>query len=278
MSVALAAIASIGFAIWMSAGVPSRVPGLIAHVTDRFTKDMAEASRSSPGNCFLAPTMTAADVDRSCLPSDGASVLVWGDSYAAHLWLGLVNEVPTAKRMTAASCPPIVGPPATLNKGCPGVNNEVLKVIGERHLKRVVLFARWSYYDQNGTDVVGALEKTVQVLRSVGVEPIVVGPSPEWLPTLPQRMFSATFQRGGDVPRNLPDASQPAISNLDSRIASSAKVLRYSYISAVAELCTTDCATVVGSGNSADLTVYDYGHLTLAGARAIASGITPLMR
>ncbi len=102
------------------------------------------------------------------------------------------------------------------------VNEFVFKRILEIKPDVVVLFAGSEELHWTGTLTPDAIARTVEVLHEHGIPSVVVGPEPEWLPTLPQRLLAVSFSRGSLIPDRLPNEMAQKIHG-DTAIASAVR-------------------------------------------------------
>jgi hypothetical protein len=112
------------------------------------------------------------------------------------------------------------------------------------------------------------LEATLGQLEAAGIAAVLVGPEPEWLPTLPQTLFDR-FTLGQAVAERLPNPQWPALRDLDNRMRAVAAAASVPYVSLVDTWCDQNgvCTTVQSTEAKQYLTTYDYGHMTVAAAR-----------
>lgn len=163
-------------------------------------------------------------------------------------------------------------PRTGINIHCDAINQRVLEEIGRIRPRLIVLSARWAFYNTHDTDVVGELHRVIDAIFASSPESrvIVVGPIPEWQPTLPQRAFQESFLHGGSVPQRLHDPSQLAGEQLDRRMALSFEGGNVRYLSLFKLLCSNaGCMTWVSESGKPALMQWDIAHLTEPGARWI---------
>lgn len=138
-------------------------------------------------NCFLGEDQSYADWSRQgpCLIDNRASrtVLIWGDSFAAHYIPGLAGN-PAATGLnfvqySAYSCPPVLGARIPWAPNCQDFNNHVEDILARFNVDGVVLAARWERYW--GKHVASqALEQTVAGLKARGIRVALVGQGPSF--------------------------------------------------------------------------------------------------
>ncbi|MCP1488004.1 peptidoglycan/LPS O-acetylase OafA/YrhL [Pseudomonas fluorescens] len=269
-------IAAISWGVVANAGFTSRVPELISGVGPRFLVDIEKKPRD--GVCFLTLGEGPQLYKDKCftqLPGEIKPMMfVWGDSFAAHIWFGLSASPSYAGvsllGATSAGCLPLLDAPSKFNSNCAINNQRALAEIKRVKPDTIVLFARWPDAEQSGVDVVRGIRNTVDYLAAEGVGVVVVGPNIEWAPNLPQRLTQEVFARGGVVPERLTDPFQLVVKSLDDRMRQSLKGSGARYVSLYDLWCSdAGCKTVINVDGRDELTVYDFGHLTVIGAEAI---------
>lgn len=133
------------------------------------------------GRCLLRPEQAATEFS-GCIdtPHDPPSelVLLWGDSYAAHLYPGL-SKIATGKwqlaQMTSIGCPPILGLQMPAKPHCRATNDAILNWTQKEMPDRIILAGNWITYDWK------QVSRTVDTLKAMGIKRIdLVGPAPMW--------------------------------------------------------------------------------------------------
>ena len=148
----------------------------------------------------------------ACTNSASPRVLVWGDSHAMHLVLGIANERPggiPVIQATRSVCGPILGVAATMArqglsekwaKDCIRFNDSVLEYLkGAAPVETVVLSSTFtqfvdraearllkrdaatgghSFAEPGRHEAVAAMERTVGAIRALGKRVVVVAPPP----------------------------------------------------------------------------------------------------
>jgi hypothetical protein len=139
----------------------------------------------------------------------------------------------------------------------------------------VILMAAWENYtdDWGPPSVYGsALISRIQELKAFGVpDVIVVGPAPVWRPELPSLVY-ATWKVTGEIPsRLLTDQSKG--DRIEAQIEAAATSLGARYFSMRRALCDASGCAVHAPDNAGELTSWDYGHLTTAGAIMVSEAL-----
>ena len=188
-------------------------------------------------------------------------VLLWGDSHAQHLRLGLqtvLGDDVSLMQVTTAGCAPWLGDRIPDRLGACNRSNRFALELIESTKPQIVVIAQGSRHDQ--TDWV----RLAEALRSRGVGQVVlVGPVPRWKPEL-HRVVATQYWP--TPPRYLNTALDRRTVALDRALADKLRgstALRYA--SAVDALCNeTGCLSYLGDDVMTGLTTWDYGHLTPA--------------
>lgn len=234
-----------------------------------FADDPGNQQRGYPGaDCFLAPGQSSAHFGTCVDDPPGAtqSVLLWGDSHAAHLYAGLRKTLAGESRLhyfTSSACPPIVRAKAV--GYCGDVNAFVLSRVATAKPDRVILAAVWGHYDW------WQITKTIQALQQAGIGRIdVVGPVPRWHPSLPVVLirFDAPFSQ---LPRYTSLGLDPEVDRVDAEMAKLVAEQGARYVSPRAILCRADgCLTRV-CDRVETMAQWDVSHLTPAGSEYLVS-------
>lgn len=280
----LVATACLGFLVWVNAGVPARFPDHLQALLRDFQTEALQAYRS--GTCFLSDTQDASSFAEDCVdaePTAAPLVLLWGDSYAAHLLPGLTEQQRKLKSLrlanyTASGCPPVVRFSSTRRANCATINDHVLAQIETLKPDTVILAGRWSLYDGNeGWGLIEAAEvhDTIAALKASGVRRIVVvGQFPIWtLP--PQKILSRNYQLGMLTLSASATAALPAdaASYLDRAALATEPHARQlwsesgvTFISPRETLCRNGRCLLLAPGRNHEPIAWDQGHLTTAGS------------
>jgi hypothetical protein len=260
----------VGAAIYASSGVPSRFSNEVIKIAGEVPPELNIKS----GKCFLKGS-TATKFSDECLPpksEDNASkyVLIWGDSYAAHLFpgvmsLGSFGKALDVAQFTISSCPPILSQAIRFSASCMRQNDYIALKIKQVLPDVVILAAHWLSYDHRG------LVSTLKFLNDIGVRRvIVVGPFPEWKGSLPRNIY---FSGPGNPRFELPTRlSTGLVAQEDIEVS-----LRYissmydaTYVSPLGLLCNEGGCLVVVGDSSQELTSYDAGHPTIGTSKYVS--------
>jgi hypothetical protein len=175
--VAMAVAVVAGLAGHLTGGWPARWPGYAP-------PPVAGRERYREGACFLRedqPARAWAGLP-ACLLDAGAprTVLLWGDSFGAHLIPGLEDRGWPGANValyTMSGCPPVFGVPTPARPACPEFTARVEEVLARSGADTVVLSARWEKYWDAGLDA-AKLQATVDRLTARGLRVVLVGQGP----------------------------------------------------------------------------------------------------
>jgi SGNH domain (fused to AT3 domains) len=274
----LGGVAGVGWATQMAQGFPTRIPESVRYL-DAFRYDNGPLETRA-GKCLLLFEQDERDFAADCVdPNTSGSnrpfVVVWGDSHAAHLYPGLKRLQPTGgfslAQLTAGTCPPILDVTFPFQPACRGINNFVLRRIGELKPRIVVLAARWGIYPEQD---LAKLDGTLIALKRTGPDRIVlIGPVPIWNPSLPKVLLNYHWAK---KPRRLPTKMTFGVTkmvSLDDRIRQIANSFDVAFVSAIDAFCDAEGCIVSMGGDPRNLTAWDSAHLTAAGSEHLAHSI-----
>jgi peptidoglycan/LPS O-acetylase OafA/YrhL len=274
--VGLVGAAVLGWATQLMQGFPTRIPESVRYL-DAFRYNNWE-QESRAGTCLLGLGQDERDFGVDCVAvqtADHPLVVLWGDSHAAHLYPGLKHLQPTAgfslAQLTAGNCPPILDIDLPFRPTCRGINDFVMRRIGELKPRIVVLGAYWGIYLQQDLT---RLDGSLIALKRVGVDRIVlIGPVPIWNPSLPKALMNYYWAKRPDrLPRKMAFGVTRMV-NLDDRIRRVANQFDAAFVSPIDEFCDADgCLASIGD-DPKNLTAWDSGHLTNAGSQYLGRSV-----
>jgi peptidoglycan/LPS O-acetylase OafA/YrhL len=193
---------SIGTLLVLRDGFPTRSPDIVRWIAEM--EKEAQAFQHSP---CLARGGQLPNTEGCLLgalsPASSYSVVLWGDSHAAHFAPAL-KEIGqrqgfTAREITKAGCPPVPGvsflPTNGMNAECPTFNDTALKtVVADKQVRVVVLASNWDTLVEGHARVtldnsrpslpdsrqlfILSLRKTLDALVDSGHQVILVGQVP----------------------------------------------------------------------------------------------------
>ena len=285
----LAGVAVLGLLIHASHGAAWRVgPG--GNSFGHFERYLA----LNPGighNCIERRNVADVVQNPDCQTALDPKILLWGDSYAMHLFQMLAaNEVAVdlgVRQIALSQCMPNLtysnNGTVTSAKECQSFNEQVARHIAETNYDYVIISSPFdrigrNHFDTGGADVilqekdlVEALAETADFIREVGATPVFVGPPPADGNDL-GRCVANTLWKGAD-----PHFCDFEIDELtQSRRKVEAVLQRLSVNYTVVELdgvlCPNDWCIVVIKG----VPVFrDTGHFSVEGSRLVGVAYNP---
>ena len=257
-----------GATAYLTYGLPGREPITIATLRpweDREAKlNMLYRSRA----CFLLLDQSSADYQDDLCYGINPDLLVWGDSFSAHLYPGLAEH--HELRVAQASmgfCPPILDLDVKFRSGCSDFTKHVLENIRSRPPRNVILSALWALVPDSD---LGSLRKTIAQVQLLGSNVIVVGPTPVFAISAPQ----AYFRLAGDgINPDFAKATDDA--HTSERLRQIALEAGATYIDPRGAMCKPESICRLRDG--VELLYFDTGHLSLRGSELIAERIRPAL-
>jgi hypothetical protein len=257
-----------GIVTYQTHGFGFRYSAKSMEILDRDFKSVALKSYRER-TCFLEVDQDASQF-RNCTSQatspPAQSVLLWGDSHAAHLYPGLADNVgPTTQltQFTASMCPPIVGIRRESRRHCREINDFVMDYVTRVHPDHIILAAAWTWYDW---ELVG---ETVTRLKQLQIAHIdLVGPVPVWSSGLPAALFkySRKHPETTALPKRMMFGLNQIVAELDGSMESFAENRGIKYLSPYKILCNSEgCITMLGD-SSDTVAAWDDSHLTNAGS------------
>jgi hypothetical protein len=214
---------------------------------------------------------TKAGLDPECTKAGArGTVLLWGDSYAQALSYGIKHALTSQVRLaqvTASGCPPRL-PDVDVDARdiCARANFRALAAVRELKPDLVVLAQMTGHGATNWDEVADRL-------RMLGAGKVVlVGPSPQWHPSLP---FVVVKNHWGRDYRRVSDGLDPSVFQVDAALkVQYGHAPQLTYASIVEQLCDTGgCLAVVPGGSPQDLIAVDSGHLTPRGSALVVEQV-----
>jgi peptidoglycan/LPS O-acetylase OafA/YrhL len=272
-------------------GFPSRFPPLVDRI---FDYDANGADGQPLTQCFYQRDETRYSLDEerkraasffedhhcaAIADPSKPTILIVGDSHAAHLFAGL-QDVYGAKAnllsLSSVFCVPLVDNVA-MDQGvagtprCRAINDYVFDAIRTIKPDVVIVGGYFAQYDHEANwryrDYLDALVAGARRLHGEGVRSIIVaGQVPTWAPVLPilvgrdvlDRGAASQFSRVGVRPDSLETDRDLAAKDWGGGVR---------YVSQAAKLCDAEgCRRLIGQNLPEDLLAVDYGHYSLKGS------------
>jgi hypothetical protein len=227
--------------------------------------------KARKNKCFLDSSgQSYASFSSSCkkVKKKMPVLLLWGDSHAAALSLGLRPLYRNVIQYTSTNCPPVLGVQLAGARFCQGINNFVVDEIKRIQPNEIVLEAYWYSY---GARKLSKLDETIASIQraSPASRITIVGNVPLWPDSLPILLLKRNISLDGDTYLHPPLYS--VLKTLDGRLRSIAEKNNIEFVSAMDAFCLGDkCKAITSFGGSSAPTTFDYGHLTEAGSAILA--------
>jgi peptidoglycan/LPS O-acetylase OafA/YrhL len=213
------------------------------------------------------------EIAKECYVGDPAIenfVMIWGDSHAAHLYIGLQHNLPQnwqVLQVTSSKCEPDTLSPGDSNVNyCQRSNWFALKTIADKRPNAVIV-AQNIGHDAAKMSAIGAK------LESLGIENIIFnGPTVHWNTDFPKIILRKLWH-------NTP---QKTFVGIDNEIFQANQVLKQQFksspsghfVSIIDYFCDrTGCLTHIGADRERGITSWDYGHLTPIASEALAQDV-----
>ncbi len=207
-------------------------------------------------------------------------IVLWGDSLAAHLFPGFLQQQKIAKSINIAqfstsSCPPVIGFESLQRPLCKKINSQVFQKIIKLKPKIVILSADWYNYPQDKI-FLNKLQDTISFLKTQGggmINIILIGTFPRWSDPLPRKLFNISKENYYDVPTRLEALNTIETDKLISKIAKENKI---NFIDPKKYLCNRDgCLTIVRNkkDNLDHIVSFDTVHLSDYGSEYLVEKI-----
>ena len=207
------------------------------------------------------------------------TILILGDSHAAHLFTGL-QEVYGAKAnlltLSSVFCVPLVENVA-MDQGvagtprCRAINDYVFDAIRTIKPDVVIVGGYFAQYDHEANwrypGFLDALVAGARRLHADGVGSVIIaGQVPTWAPVLPILVGRDVLKRGAAAEFS-PVGVRPDSLETDRTLASEDWGEGVRYVSQAAKLCGPEgCRRLIGENLPEDLLAVDYGHYSREGS------------
>lgn len=275
LAASMACTAAAAYFVYLQAGFPTRFPPMVQAVT-QFKYDHAADYRE--GSCLLFPEQDYAAF-AECASSDQGkpTLLLWGDSYAAHLYSGSVAVLGAKYRIvqrTSASCPPILDLDVDQRPHCRAINDKIREWVLRERPARVVLSAKWTKFTPAEIErITSKLQATITQLNAEGVTGLtLVGPFPVWRDSLVKQLYKyALLNKPQVLPARMTFGLDHYFEQLDPRFDAIAEATGIEYVAPSRILCNqSGCLTRMGDGADS-LASFDEGHLTSMASQYVVS-------
>jgi hypothetical protein len=205
-------------------------------------------------------------------------VVVWGDSYAAAIHMGIFGFATdrVLGQFTASACPPLIGFAYEPRPNCPDINRYALQRIRELPNANVFLEAAWIAYARL-PGFWQSLSTTLKSLQEMGANPIVLGRTPVWQPSLPEVL--AERSKAGLLPLSVFSKQTQALTEVDDLMAKAVQDAGVPFVRILPLLCDGEgCRAISLINGKATPLVWDAGHLTKEGSEMVGRLVFPVVR
>lgn len=212
------------------------------------------------------------EIDTICTNgSRGEGIFLWGDSHAQALSYGIRKTFPNVQfnQIASSGCRPYIGEDTKssgeFKKACDRSNRKAMDTAIKLNPKVIILVQR-DEHDQN--DFVGILKKLRD--NNVDSQILIIGPVPQWNPSLPKAIVSRHFSPDEKV--FVDPYFHKSLWGIDMRMRHAYKDVDLEYISILSKLCKGEaCLAKVDDYNTP--IVWDYGHLSFKGSEYVVKNI-----
>ncbi|MCB2137213.1 MAG: acyltransferase [Rhodobacteraceae bacterium] len=220
--------------------------------------------------CFLDGSFPPDTRDR-CLPASGiGGLVIWGDSHAAALAHGLRSRFSDVGQLTTSGCAPIASSADLFPEKCRRNNDDSLRLLRENPPETLLLHANWIHRAGQLPYLGPVLPGLVAALPQTRI--VILGGMPQWQPSLPERIFDAglALTPGLTLAADL-TAIRVADDEIVAQISAAGLAERIELVRLTDLLCDKGiCDAAFASEGKTEPLVWDYGHLTAAGALELA--------
>ncbi len=289
LAVAMSAVCAAGAVVYSTGGVIERpinrrdAARLIDFYERMHRTGLAEAYRRECDFVDWQSERTRDSLDPSCTqPGRAHTVMLWGDSFAQALSLGLRESLPAdtaLAQVTTSLCRAEIDnfDLTVRERRCEKANHYAMEAVG-RLRPEVVVIAQSDRHAQTDWP-----RLTARVLALGAARVIVVGPFPSWRPSLP-RVYAANHMQ--DHAEYVGIGLDTEVFEIDRTVAARVKGLASTtYVSLLDQLCPPSrfqrsgatsrevCLARVPGEGELDLMALDFGHLTPKGSSYLGRSI-----
>jgi hypothetical protein len=245
-----------------------------------FVRKMAEIHKPDWGCDPRERVALHGNADAGCSSDSArrAGILFWGDSHAGQMKSALSRladerHTPVWLRYRP-SCPPAIGymrQPPPQAELCAAFNDQVMRdLLAEPTVRTVILGGRWYAYtlESDGlAEMQAAIDRTISMIESSGRSVVIVESGVDFPWSVPECILRRGESACGRS-RAQAEERRAVAQQMLANVARSHPRLRL--VDPLQSLCTVDECPVSKGG---EVLYSDSHHLSLAGVRAVASGI-----
>jgi peptidoglycan/LPS O-acetylase OafA/YrhL len=203
-------------------------------------------------------------------PAIEKSLLLWGDSHAAHLYPGLARNLPKdwqVLQVTSSGCYPDISVKEDSSRDyCKRSNWFAMQTIAKEKPDTVII----AQNDQHDGAKMSSIRSTME---SLGIKNIIfTGPTVHWQRELPKVILRDLWQ-------NTPQRTFVGVENQVLAVSQTLKKdfkpsPASQFVSMTDYFCNKEgCLTYIGNDRKKGITSFDYGHLTPIASEAFAKDI-----
>jgi peptidoglycan/LPS O-acetylase OafA/YrhL len=259
---------AIGAALVVADGFPSRLSSEQKKLLSWQSYPRGQFYRE--GACFLRDNRPHTDFSPTCLidsASSGSDIVIWGDSHAAHLYPGLASHGAPVSQFTTGGCPPVLNYAIGNLPNCKNTNDYVFSKIEARASGTVILAANWRAYFSRAA-FREALDAELRRFSAMNVRFVLIGPAPQWPPTLPQT--AARHSSNGRFPAYMRAGGLPEVRQIEAKLRAVASKHNIQYVSLLDHLCKHEqCRAAADDSGNVPMS-WDRAHLTKQGSEIVA--------
>ena len=276
---------ALGLAIFFGDGLPGRPANdaraqFIARFLKMHTRELGAAYREQCDFVKWGTLTTKERIDPRCFGGVVRPyVLLWGDSHAQALSLGLqatLGSVPL-QQIATSSCRPddhfdkAYYPNVTLKEACDRSNRLALRQIALRKPDLVVIALGGDHLAQDWPGLAAHLH------RLGAHHVLLVGPLPQWQPSLPLVITADNWPYHGE--RVSAGLDRTVLAYDETLLVQSRGWTDLAYVSLIAAACNrAGCVAQVPGEPAGTLVTLDYGHLTPKGSLLFGRVLGPAVR
>jgi peptidoglycan/LPS O-acetylase OafA/YrhL len=230
------------------------------------------------GTCFSPANGSFGEACRGVVPGK-TNVLLWGDSLAAHYFLGLSKNTDPQKinilQATQPACMPTLNAAAQGTVYCRNFAAQMEAFLRDHKPELVVLSADWLEYSRppRFDGMIADLRNTVSQLNASGIPVVLLGPAVQFRSRLPSMLLRAHL-RGVDASAD--DFLLPDVFVLDRMMQAALPAAdRFAYVSVLDAVCPQrQCPLTVAGGVPLS---WDHAHLTAEGSAYVVEKLVPML-
>ncbi len=231
------------------------------------------------GTCFSPADGRFGEACLDVVPGK-TNVLLWGDSLAAHYFLGLSKNTDPKEinilQATQPACMPTLDAAAQGTAYCRDFAALMQAFFRDHKPELVMLSADWLEYSRppRFDGMIADLRNTVSRLSASGIRVVLLGPAVQFRSRLPSMLIRAHL-RG--VEASADDLVLPDVFALDRMMQAALPAAdRFAYVSVLDAVCPArQCPLTVAGGVPLS---WDHAHLTAEGSVYVMEKLVPMLR